>query len=520
MNWDPQVELTRQEQKIVARLKRTGRFFAFLREVRHELFDQAFQLELSGAGYKTARGERPIPPALLAMVTLLQAYEGASDAEAVQLAEMDMRWQLVLGTLGQEAAPFGQGSLVRFRERMLAHELDRKLVDRTVELAKQTQGFGWQMLRAALDSSPLLGAGKVEDTWNLIGRAMRQLVDLVSGVLQVPVEEVIRGAQLTVLGGASLKSHLDLDWDDPQERQRGLQRLVDEAEALQRWVQSQAGDAVSKPPLEQALNDLEKVVAQDTEPDPQGPGPSRRLVQGTARDRMPSLGDRDMRHGRKSKAKPFTGYKRHIAKLKGLGLIAGAVVLPANHAEHDAAKPLLEDVKRHGQLQELAIDRGYLGTPLISELLDCGVEVTCKPWPLRNRGLFTKEQFAIDLVAATVTCPANRVATFSGPSHSARFGEVCASCDLKPQCTTSERGRSIHVHPQESLLIELRHRRHTKEGRAALRERVTVEHSLARVSALQGGRARYTGTRKNTLDLRRTVAVANLMRLQQMRDAA
>jgi hypothetical protein len=99
------------------------------------------------------------------MVLLLQRYDGVSDADAVDAAENDRRWQLVLGTLGSERTPFGQGTLVRFRVRAVANDLDKKLVDRTVELAKKTGGFGWKHLRVALDSSPLHGAGRVEDTW-------------------------------------------------------------------------------------------------------------------------------------------------------------------------------------------------------------------------------------------------------------------------------------------------------------------------------------------------------------------
>src|SRR5262245_65398016 len=103
------------------------------------------------------------------MVTLLQAYDQVGDADAVVTAQMDKRWQLVLGCLGAPGAPFSQGVLVTFRERMIAHDLDRKLLTRTVELAKRTGKFGWQRLQAALDSSPLLGAGRIEATWNLLG---------------------------------------------------------------------------------------------------------------------------------------------------------------------------------------------------------------------------------------------------------------------------------------------------------------------------------------------------------------
>jgi transposase len=98
------------------------------------------------------------------MVTLLQAYGRVGDADAVVTASMDKHWQLVLWTLGEEAAPFSQGALVAFRVCLIAPELDRQLVVRTVTLARASGKFGWQHLRAAVDSSPLIGAGRVEDT--------------------------------------------------------------------------------------------------------------------------------------------------------------------------------------------------------------------------------------------------------------------------------------------------------------------------------------------------------------------
>ena len=43
------------------------------------------------------RGVAQLPPALLAMVTVLQACDQVGDAEAVVTAQVDQRWQLVLG---------------------------------------------------------------------------------------------------------------------------------------------------------------------------------------------------------------------------------------------------------------------------------------------------------------------------------------------------------------------------------------------------------------------------------------
>ena len=40
-----------------------------------------------------------------------------------------------------------------FRARLIEHNLDRRLIERTVELAAATKGFGARALRAALDSS-------------------------------------------------------------------------------------------------------------------------------------------------------------------------------------------------------------------------------------------------------------------------------------------------------------------------------------------------------------------------------
>lgn len=78
------------------------------------------------------------------------------------------------------------------------------------------------------------------------------------------------------------------------------------------------------------------------------------------------------------------------------------------------------------------------------------------------------------------------------------------------QCTTSKNGRSISIHPDEALLSELREKQLTPQGRKRLRERVTVEHTLAHIGQWQGEKARYLGLRKNLFDLRRMAIVHNL----------
>lgn len=516
IRWLVPTELSPEEARVAAKLRRIGKFYAFLREIRAELFDDAFQAELATA-YQP-RGVAPVPPALLAMVLLLQAYDQVGDAEAVVSAQLDPRWQMPLGCLGATEAPFSQGVLVKFRERLIAHDLDRKLLDRTVALAKQRGGFGWQALRAALDSSPLLGAGRVEDTWNLLGRALRTVATCAAKTLKMPCEQVLREAGVTLVGAVSLKAALDIDWSDPAAHADALARLLAEVDRLEAWVTTQVPLAEA-PPVQAALAALRRVVTQDLEPDPTTG--QRRIRRGVAVDRMPSLGDPEMRHGRKTRTRPFTGYKRHVIKLLDADLIVDAVVRPANHPEHEVVALLTPAVAPHGPLAELFIDRGYLGSPAIGTLHTQGVAIRAKAWTSPNGGRFPKQAFRIELADGRVICPAEQTALIPAGATTAHFpAPVCQPCALRAACTTATGGRSIAIHPQEALLQTLRAAQQQPDGRARLRQRTTVEHSLARVQQLQGPKARYKGIRKNTLDVRRVAVVTNLQRLARLPKAA
>lgn len=512
MRWRPAAD-HREEAAVAKRLRASSKFYKFLWELRGELFDTAFEQQLIEC--YAPRGQAPCAPAMLAMVMLLQRYEGISDADAVDAAENDRRWQLVLGTLGEEKAPFGQGSLVRFRTRMIAHDLDKRLVEKTVELAKRTKKFGWKQLRVALDSSPLEGAGRIEDTWNLIGRTMSKVVHLTSAALDIDEAEVIRAARLVALTEDSVKAALDIDWDDDEAQHEALNRLVAEVDRLDAWVTKHARAHAGKSPLKDALALMHRVVNQDTEPDPGGGGV--RITEGVARDRVISISDTQMRHGRKSRTVRIDGYKRHIAVANGL--ILATAVEPANVREYEPAERLLAEVVAHGDIETLDIDRGYLASPAVIRLHRDGVVINSRAWASTNHGLFTKEDFVIDLEARSVTCPAGQHAPITRGMQSFFDEKKCSRCPLQRQCTTSNK-RSLSIHEAEDLLIQLRARRRTMQGRRELRKRVVVEHRLARLGAIQGDRARYRGLRKNELDVNRAAAITNLHVLAAFRAAA
>jgi hypothetical protein len=125
-------------EQAVIRAVRRARLFVFLRLHRHELFDEPFQAELAQAYVDSPKGQPPVPPARLALATILQAYTGVSDDEVIEATVMNRRWQLVLDCMNAEEPPFSKGTLVGFRKRLIERDLDRRLVERTVELAART----------------------------------------------------------------------------------------------------------------------------------------------------------------------------------------------------------------------------------------------------------------------------------------------------------------------------------------------------------------------------------------------
>jgi hypothetical protein len=519
--WEPRRSYTKQEELILRRLRRTRKLFAFLRDHRDEIFDGPFQDELATMYRDTGAGKAPVPPALLAMASILQGYMGVSDAEAVELSVVDLRWQMVLDRLGCEEPAFSQGALFEFRERLIRTDMDRRLLERTIEVAQRTKAFDWKKLpkdlRVAIDSAPLEGAGRVEDTIGLLAHAARKVVECAAVLLGWSEERLAQEAGIPLLLEASVKKALDIEWSDPQQKVGVVERLARQIDALEAWLKKHLPDELSKPPLKEHLSTLEQIRAQDLEPDPSGGG-KRRIREGVAPDRRISIEDPEMRHGRKSKSKRIDGYKRHIATEMDSGLILACAVTPANRPEEEAAPLLQEDIGRQKRnIRELHIDRGYVASPVVSDVLDEGGEVICKPWIARNGELFTKGDFKKDLRRMTITCPAGETQPLR-PGTVVKFDPtICAICPLRPQCTTAApgTGRTISIAENERLQQRLRKLAATPRGRERLRERVVVEHNLAHLTRRQGRRARYIGTRKNQYDVRRAATVQNLETIQR-----
>jgi hypothetical protein len=515
--WTPEVKCSERETRLLRLVGKSRKLFVFLREHRHEIFDERFQEELEAMYRDSGQGEEPQPPALLCMAVLLQGYLQVSDAEAVRLSATDSCWRMVLATLAQQgdAPAFSQGGLQQFRERLIRHDMDRRVLERTVELARQTRAFDWKKLpksvRVAVDSRPLEGAGRVEDTINLLGHAGRKIAECIAAELELSFEEVCQQAGAPLLAASSTKAALDIDWNDAEQKNEALNRLCEQLDSLSAWVHKRRPET-ELTPLSHYIEALVQVKQQDLESTAEG---EVQIRQGVAEDRRVSIEDAQMRHGRKSKSKRFNGYKQHISTHLDAELVLACAVTPANRPEEEAAPQLQKDMARMGvEPDVLQIDRAYLHSSLVEQVVERGGEVVCKPWKGNNArpGLFGKKDFHINIRQGTITCPAGQVEPFE-PGQVVEFDpEACGPCPLRAQCTqaASGRGRTVSMGDNEALQKKLRELQESRSGRAKLRERVGVEHRLAHLSNRQGPRARYLGARKNTFDLRRLAAVQNL----------
>ena len=401
--WRPPAEPSPAEQAVIKAVRR-AKLFVFLREHRHELFDEEFQAELAETYVDSPKGQPPVPPARLALATILQAYTKVSDDEVIEATVMDRRWQLVLDCMGAEEPPFSKGTLVGFRKRLIERDLDRRLVERTVELAARTKGFGARALRAALDSSPLWGAGRVEDTFNLMGHALRKALGVIA-VLQgrgQAAGTAIVAAQAGVpeLAASSLKAALDRDWDDPGARDEALAEVLGLLERVEAFVAGQAGDEAAATAVAAARQ------VRDQDVDLTGPAPA--LRRGVARDRRISVED-----GRDA-ARPQVplGAVRRLqaarAARPGHRPDPGRRGSPRPTRRRPASPATSPPTWRQpdGGLAELHIDRAYLSSELVRDR-GPDLAVFCKAWRVRNTGgRFAKDQFSIDFAAGQLTCPA------------------------------------------------------------------------------------------------------------------
>jgi len=496
-------------------------FYGFLAGLRGELFRDA---DFADFYAEEGRGRPSRPPSMLATALLLQTYDRASDQEATERAAFDLRWKVALGITIEER-PFAKSTLQLFRAQLVVHEEGARIFARSLVLARE-RGFvpPRRQMRLALDTTHILGRGAVKDTYNLladgIALVLRELARLAGS--ELAAYAAARGMGRYV-SERSLKGEAELDWDDAEERARLLQGIVADADRLLDDVRAQRGRLDAGSPedarLQQAAERLGQVLLQDIERADGG----AQLRQGVAPERMPSVHDPEMRHGRKSAQRRFDGHKAQIAVDTESQLITAVDVVAGNAPDNRGALELVEGSERDAAaaVSETVADCAYGDGATRQAFADAGRELVAKVPVMRNGGCFPKTDFTIELEMERCICPAERegIACYRRPTapgerrvlRGFRFRAAdCDGCPLRPRCVRGKGARTLAVHPQEALIQQARALQASPDFAPYRRARQAVEHRLARLVQLGIRQARYFGRAKTRFQLLMAAAVANL----------
>jgi hypothetical protein len=477
----------------------------------HRLFpDEAF------ADLFAETGRRSVPPMIVAVVMVLQRLHGLSDREAVEAFTFDARWKYACGGLDFDYPGFAHTVLVDMRERLRRSEDPERIRDVTIEAAREAGLVG---VRRVLDSTPLYDAVATMDTITLIRSALRGLLTVADEELEAELRAVLSSGDDYATGAKP-----QIDWDDSAAREALVDSRAKDAYACLELLDGrQLGAQVTE-----AAQLLATVVGQDLE---EGDDGVLRIARKVAPDRVISTVDPDARHGHKTGARGFDGYKGHVSVDPDSEIVVASTVSAASRSDAAAADELLDELidsipprperpLRPGQ-PEAAVygDCAYGTGPLLKRLEGARIDPNVKVQaPTAAGGKFTKDRFEVDLETDTVTCP-NQVRSpiaWGKRGGLARFGDACATCPLAGGCTDSPKGRSIFVGNHEAELARARARQRDPARAEDYRStRPKVERKLGHLMRRRHGgrRARVRGQPKVRADFSLLVAAVNLARL-------
>jgi transposase len=498
-------------------------FYGFLARRRGELFrDEDF-----AECYSPDTGRPSVPPSLLATALLLQTYEQASDEKAKSQADYNLQWKVALG-VEIETRPFAKSTLQRFRAQLVLKDKMREVFERSLAYARERGYLKKRKMKVVLDTTYILGRGAVKDTYSLVADGIQQLMRALAEADGVGMKEWGRAQGLARYLTPSIKGGAGVDWDDEQARREFLGGIVADAEQVLRLAGEAGAEAVEGDEhgdrIERAGALLRQLIDQDVERGEEG----LTLKEGVARDRIVSVHDPEMRHGRKSKSNRFDGYKAAIAVDAESQLITAVEVLAGNAPDHERALELTEASEENSglEVEETIGDCAYGDGNTRQAYADAGRKLVAKIPSRGRRDQIAKDKFKIDLDEMSCTCPAgHKTRTLirrgyrrdrGGKKHLCHAfhfdAAICVQCPLHSKCVKAKgaKGRTIQLHPQERLLQEARALQDSPAFEEYSQKRQTAEHRLARLVQLGIRKARHFGGRKTLFQLRVAATVANL----------
>jgi hypothetical protein len=352
-----------------------------------------------------------------------------------------LRWKYAAGGLDFDYPGFVHTVLVHMRARLRRSDRPNRIFETSLEVARSAGLVG---RKRVLDSTPLYDAVATQDTVTLIRSAIRALLKVVDEGVETELRKVLRRDDDYVAAGKPA-----CDWEDEGAREALVDALARDANAAILFLDGRelSGE------VQAAAKLVATVVGQDLE---QTEGGTFRILRGVAPDRVISTVDPETRHGHKTAARGFDGYKGHVAVDPDSEIITAVEVTAGNVGDASAAMTLLAEVLPTDPILEPSAeapappaevfgDAAYGTGELLKQLEGQVVSNLKVQAPAAANGIFTKEEFKVDLDAGAVTCPAGKrvlIRPRSDGGGIASFGTHCATCPMRSSARLQSLGET------------------------------------------------------------------------------
>jgi len=495
------------------------RFNFFAERIFPELMKRRPDLEKM---YCADNGRPAEEPVRMMAATILQFMERMPDRQAAEACNFDLRWKLALGMEADEPA-FHHTSLVKFRERLLDHGMERLCFEAVLK-KMQAAGYLPKRNRQRLDSTHILGLVSHMSRLECVRQAMRLALEELS-----QDEKLARPAAWPVWWERYVESRVDYKSSGEIIVKKMSQAGLDTRDVLN-WISG------LPPEIRQGevVRLLQRIFDENFETSQNGAVEKLRARPAGA-VQNPHNPDAQWSHKSTMKNKDWVGHKVQVAETVEAeprqpgeptrGVITSIITQNAPESEKAGLAAVLKEQQQLGleKPETIYADAGYVSGPSMAKASAEGFDLRGPALPSAKRGVYPSEAFSINVEQRYAVCPAGKASTQCARLKAGKTGRItyrfgwcgsCHDCTLKEQCLhKGERDRVLRVSEHHTFSQARWQLMRTEEFKKDMHHRNGIEGTHSELVRGYGLRqARYRGKKKVRLQNYLIGAACNIKR--------
>jgi transposase len=523
LNPDNHEQIPAETVKVAQAAFPKGNAYIRLRDELHMIYSDEIFADLF-----PMRGQPAESPGRLALVTVLQFAEGLSDRQAADAVRSRIDWKYLLG-LELSDPGFNYSVLSEFRNRLLEHGAEERLLDKLVELLKAHKLIKERGSQRT-DSTHICTAARKLNRLEKVGETLRAALNSLADVAPVWLRERVP-MEWYERYGPRVEAYR-LPKKEPEWEAYAIQVGEDGYQLLEWAYTPGCPREVRDNPAIEILRRVwvQEYYREDDHTNWRKPDNAPRGEQ-----RIQSPYDAEARYGKKREMN-WVGYKAHFTETCDPDyphLIVHVETTPAPCADSITLPTIHKSLADKQTLpNEHILDSGYISASHLVEALErygvcmIGHPIPDSSWQSRANQGFEHAQFSIDWTNQVVTCPENHQSQswhrskdgHGNPTIEVTFREEdCQPCPCRDDCTRKRKGGrtlQLRLQAEYEALQKLRQDAHTEEFKQKYNQRAGVEGTISQgVRRCDLRRTRYVGQAKTHLHNLAIGAAINLARL-------